>query len=46
MLNPNLPDRLEDISVNTDDTVGRMMLHELPKFPVKPPRPWSQDFFK
>eukprot|EP00981_Chlorochromonas_danica_P000644 scaffold143_cov173-Ochromonas_danica.AAC.20 len=46
MLDPKLPDNLKDIQLPSKDEVVNLILHELPKFPVKPPRPWSLDFFR
>jgi hypothetical protein len=42
----NGPDRLEDLKLASDEDVVKLIGLEKPKFPVKPPRTWSKDFFK
>lgn len=46
MLDETAPDNLKDIRLPSTDEVVNLILHELPKFPVKPPRPWSPEFFR
>jgi polyribonucleotide nucleotidyltransferase len=39
-------DTLQDLHLIGHEEIADMILHEVPKFPVKPPRTWSKEFFK
>ncbi|RYH20068.1 hypothetical protein EON65_24695 [archaeon] len=45
ILDSRQPDTLSDLTHYTEAEMRSMILQEVPKFPIKPPRAWSKEYF-